>query len=154
MGQPSFRNFIAVAIIAAAAAGFSACNMLPGAHTEPTPPPAVAPAPTPGVYEALAAAQMDLERALSELRSRNRRGALEMLDQAATSLGHAAAGASTLARPALDKAVQALDAAKTLIQNKDKKGEEALAALERTIAALVEKAGSLAEETKPRAAGK
>ncbi|MBX3277096.1 MAG: hypothetical protein KF868_03730 [Acidobacteria bacterium] len=151
MGRKSFGNFIAVAVITAA---FSACNMLPGAQVEPAPTPAAAPAPTPGVYEALAAAQLDLERALSELRSRNRRGALEMLDQAATSLGHAAVGASTLARPALDKAVQALDAAKTLIQNKDKKGEEALAALERTIAALVEKAASLTEETKPQQAGK
>lgn len=147
----SLKTFAVVAMLAGAVA-LNGCSYIQGLQGgAPTPTPAASPTPTPGVFDSLTAAHQQIERALSELRSRNRRGALEMLELASTSLAQAAAGASSVIRPAIEKASAALAAAKTMILNNDKKADDALAAVERSVSTLVDKASTLTDELKSQA---
>jgi hypothetical protein len=156
------RTIFKIVIVPGLLAGIVALNgceqIASRLHGEPTPAPKASPSPTPTptMIDSLSAAQQYLEKAFAELNSRNRRGAVELIDLAAKSLTQAAADASALLRPAINKANEALATIKTQVLTKDKKGIDSLSALERTVSALVDKAQSAADaaQMKPAAGTK
>lgn len=118
------------------------------AAPSPSPTVAASPTPTPTASEALTAASEDLTHALKELRTRNIRGSLELVDRAIASLRNAAAGAGAASRVKLEEAVKKAEASRELIANGDKKADEALAKVEATVTDLVNSAATLFEEAK------
>ena len=158
MSRTIFKSIIVPGLLAGIVA-LNGCQQIASRlHGEPTPAAKASPTPTPPptMIDSLSAAQQYLERAYAELNSRNRRGAVELIDLAAKSLTQAATDASALIRPAIDKAKETLATIKTQVLSKDKKGIDNLSALERTIAALVDKAESAADaaQMKPAAGAK
>ena len=130
---------------------FSGCAMIGEKTAAPSPTPSASPTPT--VSEALASAKDYLSRALSELRNRNTRGALELIDLASGSLKTAAGGASAVTSTAIEGAAKSLESVKTMIANKDKKAEETLAKVETTVSGLVQSAASMVGDAKEKARG-
>ena len=158
MSRTIFKSIIVPGLLAGIVA-LNGCQQIASRlHGEPTPAAKASPTPTPPptMIDSLSAAQQYLEQAFGELNSRNRRGAVELIDLAAKSLTQAATDASALLRPAIDKANEALATIKTQVLSKDKKGIDSLSALERTVSALVNKAESAADaaQTKPAGAKK
>lgn len=136
------KSIVIVAALLAAAITAGGCNLterLSGSAT-PTPAPSPSPTPTPDMLQSLGGAHHHIERALEELRSRNRRGAIELIDLGAASLKGAIATSSEKLRAPIEKADQNLVSARALVVSKDKKGEDALFKVERALADLVEKA--------------
>ncbi len=130
---------------------FTGCGMIGEKTASPSPTPSASPTPT--VSEALTSAQDYLTRALNELSNRNTRGALELIDLASGSLKTAAGGASTVTGTAIEGAIKSLDSVRTMIANKDKKAEETLAKVEKTVSGLVQSASSMVGEAKEKARG-
>ena len=130
---------------------FTGCGMIGERTASPSPTPSASPTPT--VSEALATAQNYLTSALNELSNRNTRGALEMIDLASGSLKTAAGGASTVTATAIEGAIKNLDSVRTMIANKDKKAEETLARIEKTVSGLAQSASSVVGEAKEKARG-
>lgn len=121
--------------------------------SSPTPTPTVAPSPTPTqtASESLAAASADLTHALKELRTRNIRGSLELVDRSISSLRDAAAGAGAASRVKLEEAIKKAEASRELIANGDKKADDALAKVDAAVTDLVNSASTLFEQTKESA---
>lgn len=114
----------------------------------PTPTAAASPTPTQTASESLTAASQDLTQALKELRTRNIRGSLELLDRSIASLNDAAAGAGAASRVKLEEAIKKAQASRELIAMGDKKADEALSKVDATVTDLVNSASTLFEEAK------
>ena len=117
-----------------------------------SPTPTASPTPTPTVTEAMASAGDDLSRALSELRSRNVRGSLELVDRSIASMKIAANGASASSRLAIEEALKKVESTRAMIASSDKKAEETLAKVESHVAGLVDSVSSMVGEAKEGAA--
>jgi NADH dehydrogenase/NADH:ubiquinone oxidoreductase subunit G len=117
----------------------------------PTPTVVASPTPTPTASEALTAASEDLTHALKELRTRNIRGSLELVDRSIASLNLAAAGAGAASRVKLEEAIKKAEASRELIANGDKKADEALSKVDAAVTDLVKSASTLFEEAKESA---
>ena len=120
------------------------CDRFSGGTPSPTP----SASPTPTVTEALASASDDLSQALSELRSRNVKGSLELVDRSIASLKAAAGGASAASRAAINDALTKAESVRGMIANGDKKAEETLAKMEKTMSDLVDSASKVIEDAK------
>ena len=118
------------------------------ATASPTPSVAASPTPTPTVSEALTSASEDLTQALKELRSRNIRGSLELIDRSVLRLKDASAGAGAATRVAIDEAIKKVEASREMIANGDKKADEALSKVEATVTGLVNSASTMLESAK------
>jgi hypothetical protein len=116
------------------------------ASPSPTPTVAASPTPTPTASESLTAASEDLTHALKELRTRNIRGSLELVDRSIVSLKNAAAGAGAASRTTFDEAIKKAEASRELIASGDKKADEALSKVEATVSGLVNSAATLFEK--------
>ncbi|MEP7271758.1 MAG: hypothetical protein ABI882_09645 [Acidobacteriota bacterium] len=114
--------------------------------------PSPSPTASPTVTEAMASAADDLSRALSELRSRNIRGSLELVDRSIASLKTAAIGASAASRTAIEDALKKLESTREMIARSDTKAEETLAKVEKSVSGLVDSVSSMVGEARQGAA--
>ena len=121
------------------------------ATPSPTPTVTASPTPTPTASEALSSASQDLTQALKELRTRNIRGSLELVDRAIASMKTSAESSGAASRAKFDAAIKSAEASRELIANGDKKADDALAKVDATVTGLVESASTLFEEAKAEA---
>jgi hypothetical protein len=101
-----------------------------------TPPAAATPTPQPATGD-LAVAKGNLDRAKSEINSRNYRGAVDFVDLARAEVMVAAGNAEDKARADLEGVGQGLDALKGLLQSRSKDADAELTKVYEKLAKLI-----------------